>query len=141
MDEGRYWKALTKSECFGLLAGQHVGRVVLVDDRGPVALPVNYVMDRHTVLFRTDQGSKLDVAVRGGQVGFEVDGVDKATRTGWSVVIRGEATEITDRDDLARVRKLPLTPWGPGAKSRYIRILPAALTGRRIVAPGGAPSA
>jgi hypothetical protein len=30
------WQELTKQECFGLLAGQHLGRVVLVDDRGPL---------------------------------------------------------------------------------------------------------
>ena len=35
------WQELTKQECFRLLAGQQLGRVVLVDDRGPLALPVN----------------------------------------------------------------------------------------------------
>jgi nitroimidazol reductase NimA-like FMN-containing flavoprotein (pyridoxamine 5'-phosphate oxidase superfamily) len=133
------WQELTKSECFGLLAGQHLGRVVLVDDRGPIALPVNFVLDRHTVLFRTDEGTKLDVAGRGGSVAFEVDGADEATRTGWSVLVRGEATEITDPDDLARVRQLPLSPWAPGAKTRYVRILPSSLTGRRIAVPRDTP--
>ena len=37
---------------------------------------------------------------------------------------------------LARLRKLPLLPWAPGAKGHYVRILPAKLTGRRISAPG-----
>lgn len=129
------WQELTKSECFGLLAGQHLGRVVLVDDRGPVAFPVNFVLDRHTVLFRSDEGTKLDVAGRGARVAFEVDGTDEATRTGWSVLVRGEAVEVTDPADLARVRQLPLYPWAPGAKSRYIRILPTLLTGRRISVP------
>jgi nitroimidazol reductase NimA-like FMN-containing flavoprotein (pyridoxamine 5'-phosphate oxidase superfamily) len=126
------WQELTKDECFSLLAGQHLGRVVLVDDRGPLALPVNFVLDQHTVLFRTDEGTKLDVAVRRGRVAFEIDGVDEQTRTGWSVLVRGEAAEITQADQLARVRRLPLYPWAPGAKGHYIRILPASLTGRRI---------
>ena len=133
------WQELTKSECFGLLAGQHLGRVVLVDDRGPIALPVNFVLDRHTVVFRSDEGTKLEVAGRGAFVGFEVDGADEATRTGWSVLVRGEATEITDPDDLARVRQLPLSPWAPGAKTRYVRILPSSLTGRRIAVPRDMP--
>lgn len=131
MEEVR-WHELTKDECFQLLADQHLGRLVLVDDRGPIALPVNFVFDQHTVLFRTDEGTKLDVASRGARVAFEIDGVDEATRTGWSVLVRGEATEVTDPDELARVRRLPLHPWAPGAKRRYIRILPTALTGRRI---------
>ena len=42
---------------------------------------------------------------------------------------RGEAVEVTDPAELARLRKLPLHPWAPGAKTRYVRILPAVLTG------------
>ncbi|HZD00325.1 MAG TPA: pyridoxamine 5'-phosphate oxidase family protein [Actinomycetes bacterium] len=129
------WHELSKDECFRLLAGQHLGRLVLVDDRGPIALPVNFVLDEHTVLFRTDEGTKLDVASRGARVAFEVDGVDEATRTGWSVLVRGEVAEVTDPAELTRVRALPLSPWAPGAKRRYVRILPTVLTGRRITLP------
>jgi uncharacterized protein len=132
---GVRWQELTKEECFSLLAGQHLGRVVLVDDRGPLALPVNFVLDQHTVLFRTDEGTKRDGAVRGGRVAFEIDGVDEATRTGWSVLVRGEATEVTDPAELARARGLPLYPWALGAKGHYLRILPTLLTGRRIALP------
>jgi uncharacterized protein len=132
------WQELTKSECFALLSGEHLGRVAVVDDQGPVVFPVNFVLDRHMVAFRTDEGTKLDAAARGGRVAFEVDGTDEAARTGWSVVVRGEATEVTDPAELARLRKLRLSPRAPGAKSRYVRILPAKLTGRRILAP--APS-
>jgi len=41
------WQELTNSECFGLLASQHLGRLVLVDDRGPIAFPVNFVRQLH----------------------------------------------------------------------------------------------
>jgi len=131
------WQELTKGECFQLLAQEHLGRVGVVDDRGPIVLPVNFVLDRHMVVFRTDEGTKLDTASRGSRVAFEVDGTDAAAHTGWSVVIRGEAVEVTDPAELARLRKLPLDPWAPGAKIHYVRILPAVLTGRRISAPGG----
>jgi uncharacterized protein len=134
-----YWQELTREECFDLLADQHLGRVALIDDRGPLALPVNFVLDHYTVLFRTDEGTKLEVASRGARVAFEVDGFDEATRIGWSVLVRGEATEVTDPTELARMRRLPLSPWAPGAKTRYVRILPAVLTGRRIALPGDAP--
>jgi nitroimidazol reductase NimA-like FMN-containing flavoprotein (pyridoxamine 5'-phosphate oxidase superfamily) len=134
--QGR-WHELSKSECFQLLARERLGRVAVVDDRGPVVFPVNFVLDRHMVVFRTDEGTKLDTACRGSRVAFEVDGTDAADRTGWSVVIRGEAVEVTDPAELARLRKLPLDPWAPGAKTHYVRILPAVLTGRRISAPGG----
>jgi uncharacterized protein len=131
------WRELSKSECFGLLARERVGRVAFVDDLGPMVLPVNFVLDRHMVVVRTDGGTKLDAAVRGSRVAFEIDGTDEAARTGWSVVVRGEAVEVTDPAELARLRRLPLNPWAPGAKAHYVRILPAVLTGRRISAPGG----
>jgi len=131
------WQELPKSECFELLAREQLGRVAFADDRGPVVFPVNFVLDRHMVVFRTDAGTKLDAACRGSRVAFEVDGADAAAHTGWSVLVRGEAVEVTDPAELARLRKLPLDPWAPGAKTHYVRILPAVLTGRRISAPGG----
>ena len=130
------WHELTKGECFELLAHEHLGRVAFVDDLGPVVFPVNFILDRHMVVFRTDEGTKLDASIRGSRVAFEIDGTDAAAHTGWSVLIRGEAIEVTDPAELARLRKLPLEPWAPGAKTHYVRILPAALTGRRISAPG-----
>jgi nitroimidazol reductase NimA-like FMN-containing flavoprotein (pyridoxamine 5'-phosphate oxidase superfamily) len=136
---GAGWQELSKSECFGLLARERVGRVAFVDDLGPIVMPVNFVLDRHMVVFRTDGGTKLDTAVRGSRVAFEIDGTDETARTGWSVLVRGEAVEVTDPAELARLRHLPLHPWAPGAKTHYVRILPAVLTGRRISAPGGPP--
>jgi nitroimidazol reductase NimA-like FMN-containing flavoprotein (pyridoxamine 5'-phosphate oxidase superfamily) len=133
------WEELTKSECFELLSGEQLGRVAVVDEQGPIVFPVNFVLDRQMVVFRTDEGTKLDAAARGSRVAFEIDGTDEAARTGWSVVVRGEAVEVTDPAELARLRKLRLSPWAPGAKARYVRILPAKLTGRRIWARG-APS-
>ena len=123
---------LTKSECFELLAGGRLGRVAVADDRGPVVFPVNFVLDRHTVVFRTEEGTKLHAASGSGKVCFEADGTDEAARTGWSVIVRGEITEVTDPAELARLRELPLRPWAPGARDHYARILPAVLTGRRI---------
>jgi nitroimidazol reductase NimA-like FMN-containing flavoprotein (pyridoxamine 5'-phosphate oxidase superfamily) len=131
------WQQLTKSECFELLARERVGRVAVVDDLGPVVFPVNFVLDRHMVVLRTGEGTKLDAACRGSRVAFEIDGTDTAAHTGWSVVVRGEAIEVTDTAELARLRRLPLEPWAPGAKAHYVRILPTALTGRRIWAPSG----
>ena len=132
------WQELTKSECFALLAREHLGRVAVVDDRGPVVFPVNFILDRHMVVFRTGDGTKLDAACRGSQVAFEIDGADAAAHTGWSVLVRGEAIEVTGPAELARLRRLRLDPWAPGAKTHYVRILPAVLTGRRIWAPDGA---
>jgi uncharacterized protein len=125
---------LTRAECFELLAVEHIGRVAVADEYGPVVFPVNFLLDRYTVVFRTEPGTKLHAATRGSRVCFEADGTDAAARTGWSVIVRGEITEVTDPAELARLRELPLPAWAPGARNHYVRILPAVLTGRRIAA-------
>jgi uncharacterized protein len=85
-------------------------------------------------VFRTEEGTKLYAACRGSRACFEVDRSDEVTHTGWSVIVRGEVTEVTDQAELARLRELPLRAWAPGNRNRYIRMLPAVLTGRRIAA-------
>jgi uncharacterized protein len=125
-------RELTRAECWELLENEHLGRLAVVDDLGPVVFLVNYVLDRHTVVFRTEDGTKLSAASRGSRVCFEVDSTDAAARTGWSVVVRGEVTEVTGQAELARLRELPLQAWAPGARHHYIRMLPDVLTGRLI---------
>ena len=130
---------LDEDECRKLLAERHLGRLAIPDFGGPVIFPVNYVFDQDLVIFRTDPGSKLDAATERESVAFEVDATDEATRTGWSVVIRGTLADITDPDHLERLRGLPLYPWAPGDKSRYVRVRPRSVTGRRIRIPDDLP--
>ena len=56
------------------------------------------------------------------------------------MVVRGTLAEITDPADLARLRALPLYPWAPGEKTRYVRVRPGSITGRRIKIPDDLPS-
>lgn len=126
------WHVLSEDECHALLAGGHLGRVALVQGGRPMILPVNYVLDDASVVFRTDEGSKLDAAIRGAEVAFEVDGVNNQQRTGWSVVVRGPVEHVTDSTELERLRRIPLAPWAPGAKLHYVRVRPDEVTGRRI---------
>ena len=96
---------------------------------------VNYAMDGDAPVFRTASGTKLWAAAR-APVAFEVDHVDGASRTGWSVVVHGVAQEITafDAGDLqARIFGLPVQPWAKGDKPSFVRIAPRLITGRRVV--------
>ena len=133
------WRELTPDECRKLLAEHHLGRLALVDQDGPVVFPVNYVFHRLAVVFRTDPGTKLDAAACGARVAFEVDAVDEANGTGWSVLVRGEAVAVTDPGELRRLRALPLYPWAPGDRAHYVRILPSVVSGRLIGLPEDLP--
>lgn len=129
------WQELSRSDCFDFLARHDLGRLAFVDDLGPIVVPVNYVLDQHELVIRTDEGAKLEASRRGVKVAFEIDGIDPAGKTGWSVLVRGEAVAVSDRDELERLRKLPVRPLAPGSRSHYIRVMPAVLTGRQILAP------
>ena len=80
-----------------------------------------------------------ELAAEAASVAFEVDAADEATRTGWSVVVRGTLADITDPAHRERLRALPLYPWAAGEKSRYVRVRPFSITGRRIKIPDGLP--
>jgi nitroimidazol reductase NimA-like FMN-containing flavoprotein (pyridoxamine 5'-phosphate oxidase superfamily) len=122
---------LEHDECITLVRSMSIGRLaVAVDERGPLVVPVNYVLDGEVVVFRSGPGSKL-YALRDTPVSFQVDSIDPFHRTGWSVLIRGVAHEVTEKE----VEHLDVEPWGPGAKRHWIRLLPTSVTGRNIRLP------
>jgi uncharacterized protein len=123
---------LSVDESMTLLAQTAVGRLVYVADGEPGVMPVNYVFDSGTVVFRTAYGAVLDIISEGARVAFEVDDFDPATRTGWSVLVRGKAEEIWLAKDLAAAHKLELSSWAPGERTHFVRISPSTITGRRI---------
>jgi len=56
---------LTKSGCSGLLCGERLDRVAVVDDQGHIIFPVNFVLDRHMVVFRYGEGTKATLRGQG----------------------------------------------------------------------------
>jgi nitroimidazol reductase NimA-like FMN-containing flavoprotein (pyridoxamine 5'-phosphate oxidase superfamily) len=125
---------LAENACLELLRDHHFGRVAFVEqaDGPPVITPVNYLLHRGAVVFRTDPNSKLGRGVRSTTASFEIDGIDQRERTGWSVVVSGRAEEVVDPNELDELHQTPLLPWAPGDRSQYVRITPELVTGRCI---------
>ena len=135
-------QVLSDEECWLLLATQQVGRLGVYAERYPLVLPVNYALDGHVVVVQTGTGTKLAAAAH-ANVAFEVDQIDPLTRSGWSVLVRGLAEEVSEghRRELAeRTRDAGAVPWAPGAHGHWLRIIPHRTSGRRIV-PGELPPA
>lgn len=126
---------LPVDECLCLLAAMSVGRLGLTAPGGPVILPVNYALDGRTVIFRTAEGGKLDAAVGGAPVAFQVDRLQPADESGWSVLVRGTAEVVSDPAELDRARELLAQPWAPGERQHVVRIRPESVTGRTIPSP------
>jgi transcriptional regulator with XRE-family HTH domain len=125
-------EALDRAECVERIRPGGVGRVVFVEDRGPVALPVNFRTLEGSVVFRTALNLELDSALDRGPISFEVDHIDEALIEGWSVLASGWGHVVVDADELRLVRTLGVTPWAGGERDVYVRIVPTTHTGRRI---------
>ncbi|MFS0716522.1 pyridoxamine 5'-phosphate oxidase family protein [Arthrobacter sp. 1P04PC] len=119
-------------QCWALLDSEVVGRVALIVDGHPEVFPVNFVLNRRSIVFRTAGGTKLWGAITAKPVAFEIDGYDAHEETAWSVMARGEAELVEDQAEKDAVDALLLEPWQPGEKSYYVRVPPKALTGRRF---------
>jgi nitroimidazol reductase NimA-like FMN-containing flavoprotein (pyridoxamine 5'-phosphate oxidase superfamily) len=124
-------EVLDREESLRLLDRRCVGRVGFVADGEPVVLPVNYVVDGDSVVFRTASGSKLDAALTGATLAFEVDDIDARHRGGWSVLVRGPARLLTDAERDAAAR-LAVRPWAHAVKPHYVRIDARRVSGRRL---------
>lgn len=123
---------LDHDACLALASRAQVGRVAVVDGNQPLVFPVNYRLDGADVLFRTGPGTKLTMANR--TVCFEVDEIDPATRSGWSVMIQGRLEEVSPADGPAfeRVSGVEVDPWAASPKDHLMRVVARVVTGRRI---------
>ena len=124
---------LDEEQCWQLLQRHPIGRLAVSIRNKPEIFPINYVVDGRSIVFLTAEGTKFAAAVLGEAVAFEIDAADPLFHTGWSVVVAGRAEEIERLDDLLAAEDLPLRPWAKGRKTRYVRIVPERVTGRRIV--------
>lgn len=128
--------ALSPQECYELLRDNqhHVGRIAF-DDGLPVILPVDYVLDVNHVVIRSAEGSKLDAALDGEMVAFQIDSVssDKPPPAhAWSVLVRGRANVVTEPDEQRFLRLSQLDPSAGGLKPFFITIELDTVTGRRF---------
>jgi nitroimidazol reductase NimA-like FMN-containing flavoprotein (pyridoxamine 5'-phosphate oxidase superfamily) len=121
---------LSEDACWELLRGGSLGRLAVVAADGVDMFPVNYLVDRGTILFRSAPGTKLIDVVRDPVVAFEIDGVDERHR--WSVVVRGVARRLDADDEIEASGVLGLETLAPSAKFNYVRITPRVVTGRRF---------
>lgn len=126
--EGTALVKLSMTECMDLLRSRGVGRIaVTFPGAAPLVVPVNYVLDGDVVMFRSAPGSKL-TAMAGRPISFQLDEIDPVHHTGWSVLIRGRGYEATRWE----TEHLELETWAPGDKSHWVRVVPDAISGRRI---------
>ena len=125
---------LSEEECYRLLRSQTVGRLGVIADGYPLIFPVNYVMNRSSVLIRSRPGTKLTAADR-QNVTFQVDKINSVEESGWSVLLRGQGEVVSagPRDAIRMsAERSGLKPWVPGDDFQLVRVIPNGISGRRI---------
>lgn len=126
-------ETLDRATCLALLATQAIGRVAIArPGLAPHVVPVNYALLGDSIVFRTAPGTKLEWLVT-EPVSFEVDTFDLERRTGWSVVVQGLAYEASDRE--MEIEDIRVDSFVDRQNSRWARLQPQSITGRRIVHP------
>jgi transcriptional regulator with XRE-family HTH domain len=129
-------RALSSDECRVRLSTHGVGRVAVSTPDGPAIIPVNYEVVDDAIAFRTAPGSAPAAAV-GTDVAFEVDHVDETMSQGWSVLVVGPASVVSEPDAVRRLAERAHTkPWAGGPREMWVSIRPTRLTGRHIGSAG-----
>lgn len=127
------FRALNRQECLRLLAKAPVGRVVYTRQALPAVLPVNFSLDTDaSVLLCTSPGSDLVAAIDDVVVAFEADEFDAVARSGWSVVVTGRATVVTDPAEHERLARTGPRSWMPLHDAAFVRIESEMVTGREL---------
>jgi nitroimidazol reductase NimA-like FMN-containing flavoprotein (pyridoxamine 5'-phosphate oxidase superfamily) len=112
---------LDRDECLMLLQLETVGRVAVASGRNaPVMIPVSFLMNGESPVFRTEEPSVVS-ALGGGVISLQVDRFDWYRHTGWSVLVTGTAEEVSE-----------VEAWALDDRLRAVRIRVGQIAGRRI---------
>jgi uncharacterized protein len=121
-------RALGEAECWQLLREATVGRLALAPAGKVDVFPINFVIAGGALYFRTAPGDKLLELSVNPEVAVEIDGWDE--ESAYSVVLKGVAERLETQTEIDEADRLPLTPWVPTLKYRWVRVNPTGVSGR-----------
>jgi Pyridoxamine 5'-phosphate oxidase len=128
---------LDRVEAMRLLASVDYGRVVFTRGALPAIRLVNHLVDGGRVIVRTRLTATVSTAVHSSTdsrlvVAYETDDLDSKRRAGWSVVLTGWATPLSNPEQISHYEQL-LQPWVNMTMDTVIAIAPEIITGIRII--------
>ncbi|MDA2806750.1 helix-turn-helix domain-containing protein [Nocardiopsis suaedae] len=125
---------LPSSACRELISAGGVGRVAFtpVGASAPLVFPVNFAVAASDIVFRTRAAGELARHLP-AWVSFQVDRMDEAMSSGWSVLATGRAVLVEDDRDVRGLQAAaPVRPWAGGEREAYVRMMPTRVSGRRV---------
>lgn len=129
---------LDRESCLAMLGTVAVGRLAWSDADGRIQVrPITFELDDGCVAFRCGPGSMLTAVREGRPVSFEVDRIEPALRSGWSVLLVGAAAELVTTS-AAHPKVRIVDPWAGGERPHLVRLRAGEISGRRLrLAAGG----
>lgn len=120
-------RELSEEESWAELRHGPVGRLAVSVGGRPDIFPLNFVVHDGALYFRTAPGTKLLELAVNEHVALEVDSwtYDQAR----SVVVQGVAKRLESQAQIDAADRLPLLPWVPTLKYRWVRIVPETIRG------------
>lgn len=119
---------------FGLLGHAEFGRVAFVSDGIPTIRPLNHVVVDGRIIIYTRHTSAFAQALRdqaGLQVAYQADEIEPHSRLGWSVLVTGTATDVSD-DRRSPQLALQVQSWMKHPLDMVIAIEPQEVSGLRL---------
>ncbi len=124
---------LTAEDCWERIVATPIGRIAFVDAGEPLILPVTHGVHRHSIVFRSGIGTKLDTAEMAKPLAFEADQWNAEDRTGWSVLARGVADTVLDDELIGELDALGVLPWlEEAADGTWVRLRVDEISGREL---------
>jgi nitroimidazol reductase NimA-like FMN-containing flavoprotein (pyridoxamine 5'-phosphate oxidase superfamily) len=116
-------------ESFEHLRETAIGRMCIIDNGFPLAIPVNFRvagrLDDYTIVIRTAPQTMLGRYE--GAASLEVDHIDIHAGQAWSVFVRGNVRRVVGNHELPDPR--PLLDEG---RYQWMTLQPSAMSGRRF---------
>lgn len=135
MTEQSGFRPIPREECLQRLQKAEVGRVAWNTVDGPQILPVNFAIHDGAIVFRTAAYGPLADLRHVRRVAFEIDEFDRASKTGWSVLVMGQSRAASKADELVKLwSQADPVPWAEGTRNLFISISLDQVSGRTITA-------
>ncbi len=140
MDAPALNTVLSDDDCVRLIGTHNVGRLCVIDNGCPIALPVNYRVvvgadDAMSIVIRVRRDSVLDQPTL--KAGFEIDEFDHQEQIGWSVLARGTLHHVDETVAPRWLRSWDPRPW-VNQREIWLYLDVKTISGRQLLHPNPA---
>lgn len=133
LNHSRAFERLDAEECWKLVGSEGVGRIGFLSETKMHIVPTRYDAHRGTVYFRAGTFGELARRVHGQAVSLQVDHLDRATFSGWSVVMSGRAHRVEDAATVAARWSVGRpSPWLSSPDSQWIALRVDDIGGEQV---------